>query len=584
MMNFIYMVLPSFVTFSSALSFRPCPLLGPAFPPFSLNANDDTVANALQNLTETFDNMIATNTGSHGDVSPNTTFSIALFSTDRGTAEDEAFFWQYHHTSPALNQSLIGSRTASKDSIYRIGGLTEAFTVWSLLLTGDGDQILDDPITKYLPELVNGTADQYHIRHVTWDEITVGQLASHMSGVARDYCSKDVTLETGPGITPSQDIHKPCCGNGPKCGSDEFLQYLANQAPVAPPGVTPSYSNMAFQLLGYIVARRAGQPFGEVLQRDIFDVLGLTETSIFAPVNSSAGIIPTSKEASGWLAHHGGDEASTSIFSTVKDLSIAGQAILNSTLLDRSTTNRWFKPVSHTSNPANSIGLPWVIYSGGSYPNTSMVDVYTILSNEGYKEGLYSSYLGLVPDFGVGFAILSADTETPADLNAHADVIGDVILGALMTTATKQAGENFGGAYKTASSSTNLNSSITVEYDDLPGLYIEEFINNGTDFRETLAEVLGIETPADLSIRLYPTQLEEEEQGSGAGSRQAFRAVFQDKTELADNGTPTCVSWLNIDKYRYGGRALDEFIFSQDQSGRAASVEIPALRVALRRG
>ena len=49
-----------------------------------------------------------------------------------------------------------------------------------------------------------------------------------------------------------------------------------------------------------------------------------------------------------------------------------------------------------------------------------MVDVYTVLSNEGFNEGLYSSYLGLVPDFGVGFAILSADTVAPADLNAHA--------------------------------------------------------------------------------------------------------------------------------------------------------------------
>ncbi|OQE36122.1 hypothetical protein PENCOP_c012G02548 [Penicillium coprophilum] len=563
--------------FSWALSFTPCPLLGPAFPPFSLDTNDKTIAGTLQKLTQEFDTLVSTKTGAHGDISPNTTFSIALFSSDAGNAQDEPFFWQYHHTAPKLNQSSVGSCSADKDSIYRIGGLTEVFTVWSLLLTGDGDQIFDDPVTKYLHELVDDTREGDTIGHVKWNDVTVGQLASHMSGIARDYCSRDVTLQTSSveaGLPPRQDKQMPCCGDGSKCDGSDFIRHLAKSARVAPAGATPSYSNMAFQLLGYIVEKRTGKPFSKVLQHDIFDVLGMTETSIFAPGKTTAGIIPVSQKASGWLARHAGDKASKSLFSSIKDLARAGQAILNSTLLDRSQTHRWFKPASHTSNPANSIGSPWVIYSAGSYPNTSMVDIYTVLSNEGKDESLYSSYLGLVPDFGVGFAILSADTEAPADLNAHADIIGDVVLGALMKTAIKQAAENFGGAYK----ALKINSSITVEYDSLPGLYIQEFVSNSTDFRATLAGIMGITKPADLSIRLYPTQLV---QGSGSGSQQAFRAVFQDMTELADNGTPTCVSWLDLDRLQYGGRGLDEFIFSLDQSGQAVSVEIPALRISL---
>lgn len=175
-----------FFLFSSALSFTPCPLLGPAFPPFSLDTNDKTVASALQNLTKEFDKLVATKTGAHGDISPNTTFSIALFSSDPGNAEDEPFFWQYHHTAPTLNQSSVGSHDANKDSIYRIGGLTEVFTVWSLLLMADGDQVFDDPVTKYLPELVDSAKEQDMIGHVRWNDVTVGQLASHMSGIGRD--------------------------------------------------------------------------------------------------------------------------------------------------------------------------------------------------------------------------------------------------------------------------------------------------------------------------------------------------------------------------------------------------------------
>lgn len=217
--------------------------------------------------------------------------------------------------------------------------------------------------------------------------------------------------------------------------------------------------------------------------------------------------------------------------------------------------------------------MPFTIYLGGNYPEQSLVDVYTVLSNEGYKESLYSSYIGLVPDYGVGYVILSADTEEPADLNAHADIIGDVVLTALVEMAVLQAGENFNGTYATTNS-TSL-SSITVRQDNLMGLYVDEFLSNGTDFRKTLSGLVGVDQSKDLSIRLYPTQR--------VGSKQAFRAVLQDVTELADNDTPTCVSWMDVDELQYGGRGLDEFVFEVDESGRAVGVEIPALRVVLSR-
>jgi CubicO group peptidase (beta-lactamase class C family) len=176
-----------FLLLSSALStFTPCPLLGPAFPPFVLDTNHTIVRNALENLTANFDQLVQTGTGPNGDVSPNTTFSVALFSANKGTAEEEPFFWEYHYTSPALRMTNHLSQNVTKDSIYRIGGLTEVFTVWSLLLA-EGDQIFNDPVVKYLPELANTSKEQLDtIYLVKWSDVTVGQLASHMSGIARD--------------------------------------------------------------------------------------------------------------------------------------------------------------------------------------------------------------------------------------------------------------------------------------------------------------------------------------------------------------------------------------------------------------
>lgn len=262
------------------------------------------------------------------------------------------------------------------------------------------------------------------------------------------------------------------------------------------------------------------------------------------------------------------------MYSTITDLSTAGKAILNSTLLPRTQTNRWLKPVSHTSNPANSLGYPWIVYSSGDYPSTSMVDIYTYYSSIGQ----YSSYIGLVPDYNVGFTVLAADSVSAPDLNAHADIIGDVILPALMKTAVTQAGARFGGQYTAAS---GLNSSITVSVDELPGMFVDKFVSNGTDFRKTLASLIGVEDPEALSIRLYPTGLVSET--ASGGSRVSFRAVLQDKNELADADTPTCVSWMDVDKFKYQGIALDLFVFEVHADGNAVGVEIPGLELHLNR-
>lgn len=269
------------------------------------------------------------------------------------------------------------------------------------------------------------------------------------------------------------------------------------------------------------------------------------------------------------------DTRSKSMFSSIQDLAIVGKAILNSTLLPPGLTHRWLKPVSHTSNPANSLGAPWIIYSDGDYPKTSMIDVYSILSNEESNEGLYSSYFGLVPDYGVGYVILSANAVSPADLNAHADYM-EVVLEGIIESSLKQAVQNFVGAY----AASNLNSSITIEYDELPGLFIKNFISNGTNFREVLARLNGVSNATDLSIRLYPTQLIQQ---NGSESRQAFMAVFQDKTELADAGTATCVSWMTLDRFQFSGHGLDKFVFTLNTEGKVLGVEIPALDIVLNR-
>lgn len=259
------------------------------------------------------------------------------------------------------------------------------------------------------------------------------------------------------------------------------------------------------------------------------------------------------------------------MYSTVKDLAKAGKAVLASELLTPAQTRRWLKPVTRTSNTANSVGRPWNIYTAVSELTDPVIDIYTQLGNI----GLYSSYIGLAEDYGVGFSILAADQNVSADLNVHADIIADSLLPALEKAAIYQAAASYSGVYRGLQNS----SSITISVDSEVGLSVTAWTNRGVDVRESLASLHGIK-PSSLSVRLYPTNLSTE---SDSGSRKAFRAVFQNKDAFADSGTPTCITWMFVDEILKDSVAMDRFLFSLDEDGQAKLVDIPALKTTLER-
>ena len=68
-------------------------------------------------------------------------------------------------------------------SVYRIGGLTQLFIVWTFLIEA-GDRDWDDPVTNFVPELAvaakESNAARDPLKYVNWDEALLGDLASHM--------------------------------------------------------------------------------------------------------------------------------------------------------------------------------------------------------------------------------------------------------------------------------------------------------------------------------------------------------------------------------------------------------------------
>jgi len=99
----------------------------------------------------------------------NVSFSLGLVSL--GQEDAGVPLWEYHHLSPA---NVNGTKKADRDSQYLIGSVSKVFTDAIVLKSGIA---LDDPITKWVPQLNNASA------LISWNNITIRALMSHLAGI-----------------------------------------------------------------------------------------------------------------------------------------------------------------------------------------------------------------------------------------------------------------------------------------------------------------------------------------------------------------------------------------------------------------
>lgn len=134
------------------------------------------------------------------------------------------------------------------DTQFRIGSITKTFTATLVMQCRDQGLLdLDDGLDKHLP----GT------RH---PDLTVRRMLAHLSGLQREPVGEVWESLRGPSV-------------------DELLSGLDEAEAVLPPARRHHYSNLAYALLGEVVARLRGQPWAEVLQERVLDPLEMRRTS-----------------------------------------------------------------------------------------------------------------------------------------------------------------------------------------------------------------------------------------------------------------------------------------------------------------
>jgi D-alanyl-D-alanine carboxypeptidase len=168
--------------------------------------------------------------------------------------------------SQAFGTGTLGASTQiTPDDHFRIGSNTKTFTGTVILqLVDEGKLGLDDPVSKYQPEVPNG------------ENITIRQLLNMTSGLF-SYTEDEgfnQTLDTEP-----QKMWEP----------KELVEIGFKHQPDFSPGDGYHYSNTNFVLLGMIIEQLTGQPLEKEYQERIFVPLGMSDSLL--PERSSA-LIP----------------------------------------------------------------------------------------------------------------------------------------------------------------------------------------------------------------------------------------------------------------------------------------------------
>jgi CubicO group peptidase (beta-lactamase class C family) len=209
---------------------------------------------------------------------------------------------------------------------FRLASFTKQFTAMAIqLLVHDGKLHYDDPLTRIFPDFP------------AWGRaITIRHLLTHTGGLP-DY--EDV-MDPGP-WTESRQIQ-----------DDEVLALLKKQpSPKFAAGTSWAYSNSGFVVLGLIVAKVSGMPFGDFLRQRIFQPLRMDRTLMYVRGKNT---VPN--RAFGHAARGSGfeetDQSSTSatqgdggIYSNLEDLAKWDQSLAEHKLLNEAEMKPALTPV-----------------------------------------------------------------------------------------------------------------------------------------------------------------------------------------------------------------------------------------------
>ncbi len=269
------------------------------------------------------------------------------------------------------------------ETIFRIGSVTKEFTAMAVMILQDRGRLdTHDSVGRYVPGLP-----------AAWQALTIHQILTHTSGLMHSWAL--------PGFT--ETMARPTT-------LDETLARFYDQPLLFEPGTDYAYSGLGYFLLAKLIEQVSGQDYGDFMDREIFEPLGMTHTGADHP-----GLAPKGR-ALGYVRSDSGGTITDApaiyvpvltgggnLYSTVGDLATWDRALADHRLISRKAYEEMYRP------ELRNYAYGWQL---------GAIEGHPVLQHSGGLPGFNAFNLRL-PDDGIDIVVLSNVAPTPVAKIAH---------------------------------------------------------------------------------------------------------------------------------------------------------------------
>lgn len=290
-------------------------------------------------------------------------------------------------------------------SLFHLASISKPFVATAVVqLVEQGKIALDAPVVTYLP--------YFRLKDPRFQAITIRQLLTHTSGM--------------PDVI-DYHWHAP---EDDEEALERYVRTLGDEELLAAPGEKYAYSNVAFEILGDVIAKASGQPFEEYVKAHILAPLAMHDSTFLrSEVSPDLAVTPhfgaPLTVLPGAYPYNRAHAPSSTLHSNVEEMGQWAIANLNrgrlhnTQILQPESHNQLWQLNVQTGEEvwAEAVGLSWFF---GTYRGRHII-------HHGGSDPGFGSELVLIPDEDAALIVL-ANANTAA-IAGVTDAALDILLG-----------------------------------------------------------------------------------------------------------------------------------------------------------
>jgi CubicO group peptidase (beta-lactamase class C family) len=280
---------------------------------------------------------------------------------------------------------LGDDKPITSKSLFHMASVTKPFAAAAIMQLVERSKIsLDARVTEYLP--------YFRMKDERFAAITVRQMLGHTSGMP------DVEDE-------GYHWDKPEYDDG---ALERYVRSLSNLSLISAPGEKFQYSNIAFEVLGDVIAKVSGESFESYVQRNILKPLGMKHSTLLKSEANQK--LLTTPHVQGELGvtvskvfpYNRAHAPSSTLYSNIDDMNRWAMTNLNrgelngKRILKASSCDLLWKPQANVET-GRKAGLGWFL---------SQRNGHRLLTHLGADVG-FNSLIVLVPDNSISIVAMS---------------------------------------------------------------------------------------------------------------------------------------------------------------------------------